>query len=223
MPLYAFRCKSAHEQEWLGRFDARPAFLPCSCGEVAFPAPALTSPGIVRGGTDGGKGEAPRSREGFVEESPGVWVKGKALDLSLVAWACESCGKKGWDDAMPGTCPACSSASVKLRDVEWTREWWEAEGFSSSGGYYDRGAGRWFSSKAERRKWADENGMVEIAGVNDDTDKAVRKESERQDAMLEFWRQELRERDADPEYRAARDRGLVPDDAWLRAEVGYEG
>lgn len=222
MPLYSYRCGAGHETTWLGRFEERPAFVGCGCGQSALLGVGLPSVGLVRGGTDGGKGIPPRDRGGFVEERPGVWVKGASVEVKLVAWGCGGCGKKAWDDAVPVSCPSCGGATME-REVEWGRDWWDAEGFSSSGGYFDRGAGRWFSSREERRAWAEANGMTEVAGVNDDTDAIVRKESERLSAMDEFWRGEFRERDSDPEYARMLAEGKVPDDQWVRELVGYRG
>ena len=224
MPLYSYRCAAGHEQEWLGRFEARPPALPCGCGVVAALVVSLPGRGVVRGGPAGGKGEPQRSHAGFTEESPGVWTKGAVREIKVTPYLCGGCGHKGWgDDVVPAACETCGSTDVRERAVDWHRSWWDAEGFNATGGYFDRGAGLWFSTRAERDTWAKENGMVESAGVNDDTGRAVRKESERQRELCEFWRGELRERDADTEYRRLVELGKAPDDAWLREEVGYKG
>lgn len=224
MPIYSFRCGQGHETEWVGRFDARPVLLPCaSCGTPAEVAVALPARGFVVGGTDGGKGEGTMARPpGTVETCPGVFERGQSIADTLRPWGCGACGKRGWDDDVPTSCPSCASTSVHERAREFVRDWWDAEGFGSTG-YYDRGAGRWFYSRAERKKWADDNGMIEVAGVNDDTCRAVRKENERLTEMDIFWREHFREMDQDPEYRQMKARGIVPADEWIREMVGYTG
>lgn len=222
MPLFPYRCQQGHESDWWGKYDAKPLTILCACGEPAAPSIALPARGLVRGGTDGGKGETRENRTGFVEESPGVWTKGKGLDLTVYPWVC-TCGAKGYADAAtPTECPKCEGGTVTAREIEWGKSWWDAQGFGSTG-YFDRGAGRWFTSMAERRAWADANNMVEVSGVADDTDAIVRKESERNAALDEFWREQLRENAMDPEYQAMKARGIPTGDEWIADSVGYTG
>jgi hypothetical protein len=120
VPVYTFRCGLGHDTGWLGRFDARPVLVPCgACGTLASLAVSLPARGLVRGGTDGGKGEGTVARPpGTVETRPGVFERGQSIADTLRPWACGACGKRGWDDDVPAECPACASTSVRERARE---------------------------------------------------------------------------------------------------------
>lgn len=214
MPLYEYRCPSGHTETHLRR--DRPGSLPCpACGLDATPILSVTATGIVSGGTNGGKGYAQANRAGYVEESPGVWVKGTSIDANkVVDWRCTVCDQKGLavDEPLPAAC-ACGAAIEVYDNLKARHEDWFPQG-----GYHDRALGVHVESRAHRARLLAERGLRE----SDDAEKdghfrhaaAIRSQEDRDiNEMLDEW-------DDDRERQRMIDEGTTPDHAFAREVMG---
>ena len=212
MPLYTYRCPEGHAIDHLCRYEQRPATLACSCGRDATQALALTAPGIVVGGTSGGKGRFAADRTGYIEESPGVWVKGaSALNPNFVDYRCIACSHKdvAVDEPVPAACPSCGGTLETYLNTAATHVDWFPHG-----GYYDRALGVHLNSRAHRAQVLAERGLRESDDAEIDNNfraaSALRAEQDRDIAeMLDEW-------DDDKDRARLVDEGRAPDHSWAR-------
>lgn len=216
MPLFEYRCAGGHLTEELLPVPA--ASVACgACGAAAPLAVSLPSRGHVRGGTDGGKDAAPPPRVDAVttvEERDGFRVVSVGQrGFRVQEYHCPACGKRDlatWrgGEPEPGA-PACCGRGmdrvVGAADIDWfTRA---TQG--SVNGLYDRAAGRWFASKAERKAWMDANGLEDGGDV--DFDAVARRRAERERREDDAVREAMDAYDRDPALLRLRDQGRVRD------------
>ena len=77
--------------------------------------------------------------------------------------------------------------------------------------YFDAGAGRWFESATERRKWMKDNNLVCLDGELDSLQGDIRRGQEAEAVKHDKVYAEMnRSVGSDPEYLTARDKGLAP-------------
>jgi predicted nucleic acid-binding Zn-ribbon protein len=212
MPLFTYRCPDGHSTDHLCRYEQRPPSVACICGLDATQAIALTAPGIVVGGTSGGKGRFSANRAGYVEESPGVWVKGSsALNPSFTDYRCIGCGRKdvAVDEAMPSMCLACGGTlEVYVNEGARPKDWFP------HGGYYDRALGIHLHSRAHRAQELEKRGLRESDNFEiDDRFRAASAARSQQDRditeMLDEW-------DDDKDRQRLVDEGRTWDHSWAR-------
>jgi hypothetical protein len=207
MPIYEYQCAAGHMHIHLCRFDERPASRKCECGQDATLAVSLTGIGKVQGSHTPVK-EAASARAGFVQVSPGVWEKGSSIDVDkIVDWRCEGCGKTGLavDEPLP-TC--CGEVKPYVNEKAAHKDWFPL------GGYFDRGLGVYFHTRRERDEYAKAHGLVEGAGVNEDSERALSIRHQEEEAVLDFWREEARS------AKAAGEEVNLP--KWVKDEIGWK-
>lgn len=212
MPLYTYRCPEGHATDHLCRYEQRPSTVACACGKDAALAVALPAPGIVVAGTSGGKGRFSACRAGYVEESPGVWVKGSsALSPVFTDYRCLSCEHKdvAVDEPVPSACPTCGGTVETYVNAAAAHADWFPHG-----GYHDRALGVYITSRAHRAQVLAERGLRE----SDDSEiedqfraaAALRSQQDRDIAeMLDEW-------DDDKERARLVDEGRAADHSWAR-------
>lgn len=215
MPLYEYRCHDGHTTTELRKMGDRTAPLDCVCGAPALPMVSLTATGLVSGGTNGGKGYAQTPRPGYVEQSPGVWVKGSSIDADkVVDWRCTACAEKGVcvDEPLPEACACGAAVEVYVNENARPADWFP------KGGYYDRALGVQVESREHRARLLAERGLRE----SDDAEKddhfrhasATRSQQDRDiNEMLDEW-------DDDKERARMIDDGTTPDHAFAREVMG---
>lgn len=174
MPLYEYVCPKHHAHVELHRFDARPDTVPCDrCPDTARYVLSAPARGIVTGSTNPSGLHVPPTRDGFrvTEATDTLVVREKGGGLVCVDYRCDNGHEtmEVYDGDKPSTyaCPECGAATVEVPGLPMV-DWFTAEGFHASGGYYNRGLGKWVKSRADRQRIMDEQGVVE--GYDDRTD-----------------------------------------------------
>lgn len=214
MPMYEYRCENGHKMDIMCRYEERQSALPCSkCGQEA--SLGLSAPAGVVAGTSTPLRISGRTRVGYVEEAPGVFVKGNSLDVNkIVDWKCTTCTEKGVavDEPLPEKC-VCGAA-VEVYDnpnVRW-KDWFPP------GGYYDRALGVFLTSRAHRTQVLKEKGLRESDDFEiEDRFRGASAKRAKEDAdikaMLEEW-------DDDKERQQGVDRGEIVDHSWAKDVMG---
>lgn len=208
MPLYEYKCPAGHVETHLRR--DKPDVLPCPCGESARPILSLTAVGKVVGGTDGGK---------LASVERGIVINEIGRGLILIDWQCDACGKTAFDvvEERPETKPTCECGTVMhekigVPDVDWFTK----ESSGDPRGVWSQAAGRWFTSKADRARWMEENNMVD--GNDVDSDALRRAESVKSRENNEYINRMCDEFEHDPAIRSMRASGRVRDWNILRPD-----
>lgn len=212
MPLYDYKCGSGHPTIVLVSMSGRKDTVPCeACGEVAELVVSLPGIGKVSGSHTPVKASAVRGA-GYAEVTPGVFEKGSSIDADkVVDWRCTKCEHKGVavDEPLPAACDACGSpVEVYTNEAAQWKDWFPV------GGYFDRGLGVYFNSRAERSAFAKKNGLTEGSGVNEDTERALAIRGAEEKKVDDFWREECRQ------AAAAGERDAVPQ--WIKDEIGWK-
>lgn len=215
MPIYEYVCPVGHMTTDLRKMSDADAPAVCSCGEKATRAISLPAAGVVTGSHTPLK-IVGTTRSGYVEEAPGVWVKGSSIDPNKVLdWRCTACPTKdvAVDEPIPPRCPSCGAAvevydNPKVRHTDWF----------PPGGYYDRALGMFLTSRAHRAQVLAEKGLreadsMEIDGRFREASAVREKEDASIKAMLEEW-------DDDKERQRAVDQGEIPDHTWAKEVMG---
>lgn len=215
MPLYEYRCPSGHTLTLLRKMSEADAPVDCECGKPSARAISLPAAGIVVGSSTPVR-QVSDSRSGYVEEAPGVWVKGSSIDADkVIDWRCTQCAEKGLavDEPLPDACPACGSPvetyyNEKARHADWFPH----------GGYYDRALGVHVETRAHRARLLAEKGLRESDNSEiDDRFRAASAKRAQEDrdikAMLEEW-------DDDKERQRGIDLGVIPDHAAAKEIMG---
>lgn len=210
MPLYEYRCPDGHTETHLRR--DKPATLPCArCARDATPIVSMTAPGLVSGSANPIR-IVPESRAGYVEEAPGIWVKGTSIDADkIVDWRCTACGHADLavDEPLPAECPKCAGV-IEVYDNPKARH----EDWFPKGGYYDQALGVHLESRAHRAQVLKERGLresddFEIEGKFRNA-AAIRTQQDADiNEMLDEW-------DDDKERARLIDEGRTPDHSWAR-------
>lgn len=215
MPLYEYRCQKGHITTLLRKMGEADDPATCACGDAATRSISLPAAGVVAGSTTPLR-IVGATRAGYVEEAPGVWVKGSSIDANkVVDWRCTACGVKGLavDEPLPPACPSCT-ASVEAYDNPNARhvDWFPA------GGYFDRSLGVFLESREHRRRVMEEKGLRESDnGEIDDKFRAASAKRAQEDANIKAM---LQEWDDDPERQKGIDMGQIPDHADAKAIMG---
>jgi cytochrome c1 len=215
MPLFEFECPGGHVTEEL-MAESVPDH-PCACGQPGRLRLSLPARGKVVGGTDGGHDAPLRAKADAVTTVVEIAVDTRVVTVGqrgfkVYNYKCVTCGKPGMDvvrrdsePVVPECCGVAMSPVVSVADVDWFTK--AASG--SLNGVYDRCAGRWFASKADRKAWMVANGMEDWNDVNNDD--ITRRRSERERKEDDYVESVLAGYDRDPLLLKMRDAGQIRD------------
>jgi len=197
MPVYSFFCEDDHETEWIGSYSSLPKTFPCTeCGKPGARKPTVSrhlAPDV---------------------ETRKSYVNVRHSGLSLHDFQCEKCGHvfdevidhAEGESAIDGQeCPECGEHAHWVPNAMIDRS-------SETYPYYDRGAGRRFESKHDRREWLKRNPNIEAVEGDWDPDKESAARRREEEELLKGYDEYAKRLEDDPgfaDYRRARDQGRI--------------
>lgn len=225
MPQYEYKCPVGHRMTILRKIEDRAKPMGCECGMLATLAVSQPAHGIVTGSANPVKGGA-RSHEGFrvVEETGSFVVRQKGDADVVVDWACDPCGTADLTFvadaslAVPTMCIKCGEPMTRKVGVP-TVDWFTANGFHASGGYYSDSLGQWIKSPEHRKQVMDELGVREAVEDRTAELKAAERQMEIEAQDREVYNMLNIKMPDTPDVRKARAEGLIPDETWARDDL----
>ena len=228
MPLYAYRCPSGHTVDLLRKMSEADEPTTCTCGAPMTRGVSMTAPIVVAGRSGPREGTFSATTDAFTTtfESDTVRVREKGSAPVVADWKCTACAHTWHDvyDTKPEASPSCTECGASTVEVPGIPDLdWFTKQYAATGGYFDKGLGRWITSLAHRRAVMDELGVVEMGEVGDITEDYQRRKRARADEEDREVRNMLRGFEHGPEaagLKTARDRGQIKPWDWAIDAVG---